>query len=110
MNDKHPALDIIEVLDAGRIRVCLRGELDLASAPGLGETLRRLRDRHASVLLDLDEVSFIDMSGLRVVLEAAEQASADGGAFAVTRGSARVRRLIALVQPDGQLPLDGNST
>lgn len=110
LSDIHPGLEIIEVLDAGRIRVCLRGELDLASAPGLGEALRRLRERRESVLLDLDELSFIDMSGLRVVLAAADQASRDdGGGFAVTRGSPQVRRLFALVRLDGRLPLDGSS-
>ena len=110
MSDIHLGLEIIEVLDAGRIRVRLRGELDLASGPTLGEVLRGLRERRASVLLDLDELSFIDMSGLRVVLAAAEQASRDGGGFAVTRGSSQVRRLIELVQPDGDLPLDGSSS
>jgi len=109
LSDTYLGLEIIEVLDAGRVRVCLRGELDLASGPRLGEVLRRLRERRESVLLDLDELSFIDMSGLRVVLAAAEHAARDGGGFAVTRGSSQVRRLIALVRPDGDLPLDGTS-
>ncbi len=95
--------------DAGRVRVRLRGELDLASGPSLGEALRSLRERHESVLLDLDELSFIDMSGLRVVLTAAENASHDGGAFAVTPGSSQVHRLMAVVRLDGQLPRDGNA-
>lgn len=109
LSDIHSGLEIIEVLDAGRIRVCVRGELDLASGPRLSEALRRLHERRESVLLDLDELSFIDMSGLRVVLAAAEQASRDGGGFTVTRGSSQVRRLVALVQPDGHLPVDGGS-
>lgn len=103
-------LQIVEVQDLGRIRVRLRGELDLASAPLLGETLRRLRERGESVLLDLDELAFIDMSGLRAVLAAAEKASGENGAFAVTEGSSQVRRLIALVDLDGHLPLDGSAS
>jgi anti-sigma B factor antagonist len=102
-------LEVTEVRDAGRVRVRLRGELDLASAPTLTECLRRLSERREQVLLDLDELTFIDMSGLRVVLTAAEDASRDGWAFAVTRGSAPVRRLITLVQGDGQLPVDGSA-
>lgn len=74
------------------------------------ERLRRLRERHEPVLLDLDELRFIDMSGLRVVLMAVEEASRDGWTFAVTRGSPPVRRLISLVQLDGRLPFDGSST
>ena len=108
MSDIHFGLEITEVRDAGRIRVCVRGELDLASGPRLSEALRRLHERGDRVLLDLDELSFIDMSGLRVVLAAAERASRDGEEFAVTRGSSQVRRLIALVQLDGHLPLNGS--
>ncbi len=87
------------------MRVRLRGELDLAGAPALGEALARLRDLREVVLLDLDELAFIDMSGLRVVLAAAE-ASRNGVGFAVTRGSRQVRRLTALVHLDGKPPFD----
>jgi len=98
------------VRDAGRVRLRLRGELDLAGAPTLSGRLRRLRDCDEPVLLDLDELAFIDMSGLRVLMAAAEEASRDGWSFAVTRGSAQVRRLIGLVPLRTQLPLDGHTT
>jgi anti-anti-sigma factor len=100
-------LEVIEVRDPGRVRVRLRGELDLAGAPTVSDRLRRFRERGEPVLLDLDELEFIDMSGLRVLLAAAGEASRDGWSFAVTRGSAQVRRLIGLVRLEGQLPLDG---
>ena len=109
MNDGHPVLQIVEERDLGRIRVRVRGELDLATAPLLGEALSRLRERGEPVVLDLDELAFIDMSGLRAVLAAAEKASGNGGAFAITEGSSQVRRLIALVRLDGQLPRDGSA-
>jgi anti-anti-sigma factor len=107
LSDEHSLLEIIEVRDAGRVRVRLRGELDLAGAPTVSDRLRRLRERGEPVLLDLDELTFIDMSGLRVLLAAAEEASRDGWSLAVTRGSTQVRRLIGLVPLEGQLPLDG---
>lgn len=96
------------VRDAGRVHVRLRGELDLAGAPTVSDTLHRHRERGEPVLLDLDELEFIDMSGLRALLAATEEASHDGWSFAVTCGSPQVRRLIELVRPDGQLPLDGH--
>ena len=110
MPSEHSLLQLIEVREAGRVRVRLRGELDLSSAQTVSESLRRLRDRREAVLLDLDELEFIDMSGLRMVLAAAEESSRDGGSFAVTAGSAPVRRLISLVRLDMPLPLDGRST
>jgi anti-anti-sigma factor len=106
LSRQNPLLEVTEMRDAERVRVRLRGELDLAGAPTVAECLRRLSERREQVLLDLDELTFIDMSGLRVVLTAAQDASRDGWAFEVTRGSAPVRRLIALVRLDGQLPVD----
>jgi anti-sigma B factor antagonist len=107
LSDGHSLLEVIEVRDAGWVRVRLRGELDLAGAPTVSERLRGLRERGEPVLLDLDELEFIDMSGLRVLVAAAQEASRDGWSFAVTRGSAQVRRLVGLVGLETQLPLDG---
>jgi len=108
LNSEHPLLEVVEVRDAGRVRVRLRGELDLASAPTLTATLRRLCARGEQVLLDLDGVVFIDMSGLRVVVAAAQDASRDGWTFQATRGSPQVRRLVELVEIDGRLPVNWN--
>ena len=107
---EHPLLEVIEVPETGRVRVRLRGELDVASAPTVARRLRALRGPGAHVLLDLDDLAFMDMAGLRMVLAAAEDASHDGWAFTITRGSPAVRRLIELVGADGRLPFDGSST
>ena len=109
MSNESPLLEVAEVRDAATVRVRLRGELDLAGAPRVNDCLRRLQERGEQVVLDLDELTFIDMSGLRVVLTAAESASHDGWAFAVTRGSAPVRRLFDLVRLDGELPREPSS-
>jgi len=77
LNDEQSVLEITEVRDTDGVRVCLRGELDLAGAPRLAEVLRTLRAARDPVLLDLDELSFIDMSGLRVVLAAVEDFADD---------------------------------
>lgn len=110
MSSEHGWLEVMEVREDGRVRVRLRGELDLAGAPVVAECLRSLRARRETVLLDLDELDFIDMSGLRVLLRAAEDASRDGWTLTVTRGSPAVRRLRSLVHVDGQPSLDGSST
>ena len=65
-----------------------------------------LRERHESVLLDLDGLTFIDVSGVRLVLAAAEDSRRDGWAFAVTRGSRPVRRVFRALELDERLPYD----
>src|SRR5689334_12489933 len=102
--------EVLEVREPGRVRVQVRGELDLATADHVADRLRRLRERGAAVLLDLDELTFIDAAGLRVILTAASVARNDGWAFAVTRGSAPVRRLFAIVHAETHLTFDGSSS
>ena len=46
----------------------LAGELDLAAAPRLTEALLDFASAEGEVHLDLTEVSFLDSSGLRVIL------------------------------------------
>ena len=110
MSRDQSLLEVVEVRDDARVRVRLRGELDLAHAPTVTARLRSLRERREAVLLDLDELAFIDMSGLQALLLAAEGAADERLTFAATRGSPAVRRLLALVRLDGQVPLAGSST
>jgi anti-sigma B factor antagonist len=103
-------LELTELREVARVRLRVSGELDIATADLLADRLRGLRDRQAAVLLDLDDLAFIDASGMRVILGAARDARDDGWEFKVTRGSARVRRLFALLDLDQHLPLDGGSS
>jgi anti-anti-sigma factor len=109
LSRQQSLLEVIEVREDARVRVRLRGEFDLAGAPTVTERLRSLRERRETVLVDLDELEFIDMSGLRALLLAAEGAAGEGLRFTVTRGSDAVRRLLSLVGVDGHLPVDGSS-
>lgn len=75
----------------------LRGELDLATAPLLQSEIERPEIASAAmVLLDLQELKFIDSTGLRVLLSAHERANERGQEFAVTPGSQQVQRLLSI--------------
>jgi anti-sigma B factor antagonist len=50
--------------------------------------------------VDLDAVTFMDVSGLRVLLQAARRARASGRGFAVARPSRPIRRLLELTAID----------
>ena len=88
----------------GTTVLTLHGELDLASADGLSARLAELRDDGEPVLLDLDQLEFIDSSGLRVLLQAVQDSESSGWGFHVTRGSAAVARLLHGAGLEGRLP------
>jgi anti-sigma B factor antagonist len=78
------AFGISEIaLGDGRVVVQLAGELDVGSAPRVADTLERLTSDGQLCAFDLSRVTFIDSSGLRVLLLAA-RADAAGGAIPVT--------------------------
>ena len=58
----------------------LEGEIDLHEAPRLREGLREALERHpACLFVDLTGVTFIDSSGLAVLIEAMQRVNAYGG-------------------------------
>lgn len=56
------------------------------------------------LVLDLDRLEFIESSGLRVLLGAADDAQERGQRFAVTPGSAQVQRLLEITGASTRLP------
>src|SRR5690349_14757546 len=48
--------------------VTLAGELDMAHAPTVAETLDALTDDERPVVVDLSELTFIDSSGIHAIL------------------------------------------
>ena len=80
----------------GSASVHLSGELDLATAPQLEQTLRDAQLDASLVVLDLRELGFMDCAGLHVIVDAAERARRDGRRLIVVRGRAHVDRLFTL--------------
>ena len=82
----------------------LRGELDLASAPLLQREVEGSAVAEAAiVVLDLQELEFIDSTGLRVLLSAYERSREHGQEFAITPGSQQVQRLLSITRVDEHL-------
>jgi anti-sigma B factor antagonist len=77
----------------------LSGELDLASAQLLGSEMEsQALATAAVVVLDLQELEFIDSTGLRVLLAARERARERGQEFVITPGSQQVQRLLSVTR------------
>lgn len=97
MQAKHLRVEVRN--DPDRTVLRLLGELDLASAPLLqGEIESAEAGAARPLVLDLDDLAFIDSTGLRVILSAHERSREHGQTFALTRGSQQVRRLMSITR------------
>jgi anti-sigma B factor antagonist len=78
------------VLDVG-------GEIDLFSAPQLKEEIRRLIGNGTGrLLINLDQVSFMDSTGLGVLLGALKRVRGRDGALAIVCPPGPVHRVLTL--------------
>ena len=89
----------------GQVVITVRGDLDLASADEVGARLASLREAGKPALLDLDQLDFMDSSGLRMVLDAAEASDATGWRFSLTQGTEQVQRLFESTRVTERLPI-----
>ena len=81
----------------GVAHVAVIGELDMATAPALGDALVGVqRSGVREVTLDVGAVTFIDSTGLRVILQAWKRAQTNGHSIVVVRASRYVWRLFEL--------------
>ena len=81
----------------------MHGELDIATVPELVDLLARLRHHGHDVTLDLAEVTFMDSTGLTMLMDAHREAENDGWTFVVRRPSPAVRRVFELAGVNGVL-------
>lgn len=77
----------------------LEGELDMATADDLGQIFRDAPSNE-TIVLDFSEVSFMDSSGLRVLLEGAGRPTGCGPVV-IVNPSAQVRRVLEISIPGG---------
>jgi anti-anti-sigma factor len=72
------------------------GEIDASTAPALDDALSHLPIGDGPVVLDLSGVSFIDSSGLRVLISLAGRARDEGRSVALRDPSPTVARLLEI--------------
>lgn len=78
--------------------VALRGELDFDQAPALGRALDDLRAEGAQeIVVELSDLTFIDSSGISVLVAAARASAAEQGTLVVAAPTAHVQRVFDIV-------------
>jgi anti-sigma B factor antagonist len=81
--------------------LALDGEIDLHRSPEIKEALQPPIKRKAPrILLDLSRVTYIDSSGLAVVIEALQQVLAYGGKFGLFGLQDGVRNIFEIARLD----------
>jgi anti-anti-sigma factor len=84
--------------DARGAVLVLHGQLDLASAPELERCLREvMAQEHPSVLVYLNELSFVDSAGVSVLIRAKKQAEMSGRVLLLRRPTAQLHSVFAVV-------------
>jgi anti-sigma B factor antagonist len=90
----QPRLSIEVRSTRGSVVLALEGEVDLATAPLLEDTLAGAEASDASqILIDLSAVTFIDAVGLDVLLRAELRSRGGGDRVRLTKWSPPVQRL-----------------
>jgi anti-sigma B factor antagonist len=86
--------------------VQVAGELDIATAPALE---RQLQNAWASdppaLVLDLQGITFIDSTGVKLILEAHQRAIAEEKPFGLRRVPRQAKRVFDLAGLTGRVPI-----
>jgi len=99
-----PTFELSVIAEHTRARVCPRGEIDLASAGLLDAQVDELwASGWNDVVADLREVTFMDSSGVHVLLAHHRRAAERGARFSIIDGGGPVARVLALTGMNGVL-------
>lgn len=94
--------------EAETFTVAVAGELDLASTDTLDAALAEAERSEATVvLLDIDELDFIDSTGMQAIVRAARRSESGAGRLRITRGRGHVAAMFRLTALDHTLPFVG---
>jgi anti-anti-sigma factor len=89
----QPLLISVESLPSGKTLI-VRGEVDLATAAQLRDAVLRHLSAASSLRLDLSGVTFMDSSGLHVLIASQRRAALLGNPLVIARASPAVERLL----------------
>ena len=89
----------------GAVHLLLVGQLDLVTADHARREIREAQAAAPRLICDLGDVWFVDIAGLRVLLDAAAHARRSGLRLTVVNSPPLVPRMLRLLGLDGALPL-----
>jgi anti-sigma B factor antagonist len=99
------ALTIEVRQEQGYAIVTVAGEIDISTVTRLRETLFEMAASGIPLVLDLNQVSFIDSVGLAVLVGTANRAATHGGSLQVACAGPKIRQLLRLTGLDRRIPV-----
>jgi anti-sigma B factor antagonist len=86
--------------------LAVSGEIDIATAPSLREKLHSLlADGSPKLIIDLDEVTFLDSTALGVLVGVLKRARTEGGELRIVCNQPRVRKVFEITRLDSAFDL-----
>jgi len=108
-SDRVEELSVTSETVGGTCRVGAAGEIDIATAPELESAFEAaLNGAPAAILVDLRAVTFIDSTGMALLLRLIDRAGSTPVRFRISRP---IERLLEIIGLEGRIPLaDDGST
>ena len=94
--EQQPEFNVETRQEGGALVVAPAGEIDMATADRVTAALEDGGAEHEVVVLDLRGVTFLDTSGVRLIVAEQRRAQEAGHRFAVVRGPGPVQRIFAI--------------
>jgi anti-anti-sigma factor len=92
--------------DDGMVRLALAGEFDLSNASQVEDALKEVEEERPSLLvIDLRDLTFMDSTGLRVMVSADARARDDSRRLVVVQGPESVHRVFRITGLDDHLDI-----
>ena len=105
--DADPLVFEVCVFDEGDCSVvAVHGEVDACTAPALAECLTRAAQRSSRLVIDVGAVTFIDGSGLRVLLTAAGGSGRRSDPLVLRSPTLAIWRLLAITGLTSQITIE----
>jgi anti-sigma B factor antagonist len=105
MSPPHPFLRIAGEHQRDAYVVRIVGELDHAGCPDLDVALEAAEQTQAGqIIIDLEQLTFIDSIGIRTLLQASRRAASNGNRLQLTRGKGHPAKMFRLTGLDEVLP------
>lgn len=91
--------------DQGYVIVAAAGEIDISTVTGLRECLFELAASGRPLVVDLDQVTFIDSAGLAALVGTAKRVAEHGGSLYAACARPKICKLFRLTGLDRRIPL-----